>query len=180
MTYTKNIVANNDEIHHVDNELEDMRKRLMVMVELLDKINICSTGSERNVGNLLIFLKQISDRIEQNDKDNEERKEEVINKIIWQDQRNEKQTENLMKAIGNAHKRTDAKIEENNNTNQENLRININNKDKIEKSTQMISDILCSDNREINNDDNNQILYEVFVKCCEIDSKINKGYQILK
>ena len=116
---SKNVtIANNDDTHHTDNELEDMRKRLMVMVELLDQINIHTTDSDNNVGKIALYLKQISDKIDQNDKENEERKQEVINKIIWHDQRNEKRIENVIRAIGVAHKRTDVKIEDNDNTNQ--------------------------------------------------------------
>ena len=40
-----------------------------------------------------------------------ENHDEIPEKIIWMDSRNEKRTENIIKAIGVAHKRSDLKTE---------------------------------------------------------------------
>ena len=63
------------------------------------------------------------------------------------------------------------------------VRIALVNKDKIDKKYQMLSDIIknYSKSDDINNDKiNEKMLDEVIVKCCELDVKIEKSYQIVK
>ena len=80
-----------------------------------------------------------------------------------------------------AHKRTDLHINEIYNTIQEVLRIEIFNKDKIEKNSQMIGDLLDQNVNKITNvnSENDKAIDEVMQKCCEINNKVKHNYQIL-
>ena len=128
------------------------------------------------------MIKKLDSKIKNIEKMNEEKLEEVMNKITWHDTRNEKRTENIIKAMGIAHNRTDLKIEDLENLAQENLTNGIKNKDKIEKNSQMISELInVKDDKIMHaNDDNDKIIEDVPEKCCQIDLKVNQNNQILR
>ena len=85
----------------------------------------------------------------------------------------------MIKAIGLAHKKTDIHIDETNNTVHEILRLELINKDKLDKSNQIMCDLLDQKDKTDTNKDDAKANDDVVEMCCEINKNVKVNYQIL-
>ena len=111
--------------------------------------------------------------------------ENLINTVTKMHAYNVNRDVNLKLKIDELIKRS----EENEEATQEGIKVALSIKDKIDKNYQILSEIVndkmminVDSKIKISDDDvkNDKMIDEIVIKCCEMDSKIDKCYQIIK